>query len=242
MNADVHALAGAYAMDALPPEEAREFAQHLQQCPACQQETAELQITAAQLGIAVTSQPPPALRDRVLRAVQQVRQVPPPTSADDISSRRRRTRTQMLVAAAAVVLVLAAGLLALRPVLDDTADSPQQDRIVAVMNAADARSSTTTVSGGGSMTVVSSRRLDEAVVLGERLPRLDRAHDYQLWLVDPAGNARSARVLIDGVGAPSTGSRLVRGLRPGDQVAITQEPAGGSEQPTTAPLAITRRT
>jgi anti-sigma-K factor RskA len=56
-----------------------------------------------------------------------------------------------------------------------------------------------------------------------------------VWLVDPDGNARSADVLINAPGAAD----LVRGVEPGDQVAITREPAGGSRQPTMAPLAIT---
>lgn len=239
MNADVHALAGAYAMDALPDEEAAAFAEHVEQCPSCQQEVAELQVTAAQLGLAAATAPPAELRDRVLHAVQQTRQIPPRTPTIDSTSRRSRPR--LLAAAAAVVLILGAGLLALRPLLD-VADPPPPDSIVAVMDAPDARSSTTRLSGGGSMTVVSSRELDQAVVLGERLPRLDRDHDYQLWLVDRTGSARSANVLFDGSGEPATGPNLLRGLQPGDQVAITQEPAGGSEQPTTTPLAITRRT
>ncbi|MGH3355148.1 MAG: anti-sigma factor [Nocardioidaceae bacterium] len=241
MNADVHALAGAYAMDALPAEEAAAFAEHVEQCPSCQQEVAELQVTAAQLGLAAATAPPAELRDRVLHAVQQTRQIPPQTPTIDSTRRRARSRPRLLAAAAAVVLILGAGLLALRPLLD-TADPPQRDSIVAVMDAPDARSSTTRLSGGGSMTVVSSRELDQAVVLGERLPRLDRDHDYQLWLVDRTGAARSANVLFDGSGEPATGPNLVAGLQPGDQVAITQEPAGGSEQPTTTPLAITRRT
>lgn len=244
MNADVHALSGAYALDALPADEASAFAEHLDQCLACQQEVAELQVTAAQLGVAVTAPPPAALRDQVLRAVQQTRQIPPvPTT--HAAERSRPGWPRLLAAAAAVLLVLGVGVLALRPLLDDAGgpgDPGPQNQVVAVMNAPDARTVSAPMRGGGSMTVVSSRNLDQAVVLGERMPRLDRALDYQLWLVGRSGTIRSAGVLFDGSGRASTGPGLVRGLRTGDQIAITREPAGGSKQPTTAPLAITRRT
>jgi anti-sigma-K factor RskA len=242
MNPDVHALAGAYALDALPADEAGEFTKHLRQCDACQQEAGELQVTAAQLGLAVTAPPPPQLRVRVLHAVERTRQVPPVLDPTDIAGARHRRRSRRLAAAAAVVLVLAAGLLAGRSTLDDAAQPSASGPVAAVMDAPDARSSTKTLRGGGSMTLVSSRALDEAVILGEHLPRLDQAHDYQLWMVDPAGRARSADVLIDGLGERSTGPNLIHGLRPGDKIAITEEPAGGSVQPTSTPLAITRRT
>ena len=240
MNADVHALAGAYAMDALPESEAAAFAAHLEQCPACRQEVAELRATAAQLGLAATSPPSTQLRDRVLQAVQQTRQVPPVAPPTDLTNRGRRTTPRLLAVAAVVVVVLGAAVLAVRPLLPDTGGASRQDQVMAVMEAPDARSFVAHLRGGGSMTVVSSPGLRDAVVLGERLPRLDRAHDYQLWMVDRAGSARSAHVLIDGTGAPSTGPELVHGLRRGDRIAITEEPAGGSPQPTSPPLAVTR--
>jgi anti-sigma-K factor RskA len=90
------------------------------------------------------------------------------------------------------------------------------------------------------MTVITSQRRHQAVVLNQDLRPIAANRAYQLWLVDPDGNARSARVLISAHAAASAGARLVRGVRPGDQIAITREPAGGSQQPSMAPLAITR--
>ncbi len=58
------------------------------------------------------------------------------------------------------------------------------------------------------------------------LPDLDRQHVYQLWTVHD-GSMVSAAVLTDG----TTGAAM--GLPAADtQVAVTIEPAGGSEQPT----------
>ncbi len=233
MNADVHALAGAYALDALPEEEAAAFTDHLAECAACRQEVAELQATAAQLGVAAAQSPPPGIRDRVLHAAHETRQVPPLSPPTDLAARRmRRWRRAFVAAAAAAVLV--AGGLGLQQVLDEEAAS---DPIAAVMTAPDAHATTARVRGGGRLTVVTSHELDQAVVHSDGLPALRQSRVYQLWLVDPDGGARSADVLI----APRTSagqSSLVRGLRPGDAIAITREPAGGSEQPTTTPLAI----
>ena len=62
------------------------------------------------------------------------------------------------------------------------------------------------------------------------LEPLDDAHVYQLWSVSD-GTPTSVAVLGD----PATGASMK--LPPaGTQVAITVEPAGGSEQPTTTPF------
>jgi len=47
---EVHALAGAYALDALDPFERRGYEAHLRECEPCRREVAELQATAARLG------------------------------------------------------------------------------------------------------------------------------------------------------------------------------------------------
>jgi anti-sigma-K factor RskA len=230
MDADVHALAGAFVLDALPPREAAEFRTHLAACPACQTEVAELQTTAVQLGVVVAESPPSRVRDAVLNAARHTRQVPPAVPSDD-ARRSRRIRGSWLAAAAAVIAV-AAGAAALTTVLDDPAEP---DPIAAVVAAPDADTATTRLRGGGRLTVVSSERLGEAVVLSENLPPAEADQVYQLWLVDPTGEARPAGVLVDAPGAAD----LVRDVRPDDQLAITREPAGGSDQPTMRPLAVT---
>ena len=53
MSIDLHTLAGAYAIDALSAEEAREFVKHLEECEACRDEVRELQSAAATLGAVV---------------------------------------------------------------------------------------------------------------------------------------------------------------------------------------------
>lgn len=231
MNADVHTLAGAYALDALPPDEAADFAEHLQHCTTCRQEVAELQVTAGRLGDAAAEAPPEHLRRRVLEAAQHTRQMAPVVTRLDRASRRRGRLARFAAAAAAAVLLVAGGV-GVAELLDDE----PQGQVAAIMQAPDADSVTVDVQGGGTLIVVSSRERSEAVVMSEDLPRLEPDEDYQLWLMDTAGNPRPAGVMIDDT--RPTSLHVVEGLRSGDRIAMTREPVGGSEQPTSAPLAL----
>jgi anti-sigma-K factor RskA len=66
---NLHALAGAYALDALAVTERARFERHLRTCRSCQEELRGYVAAAAALGMAVAAQPPAALRERVLGAV-----------------------------------------------------------------------------------------------------------------------------------------------------------------------------
>ncbi|MFI0371136.1 anti-sigma factor domain-containing protein [Actinomadura sp. 1N219] len=80
MTDDVHALAGAYALDAIDDaEERRLFESHLAACEPCAAELREFRATTARLGTAVAEAPPPHLRARVLADIRHVRQLPPIT-------------------------------------------------------------------------------------------------------------------------------------------------------------------
>lgn len=240
MNADVHALAGAYALDALEPDEHAAFTDHLTQCSTCQTEVAEFQAAAARLGTAIQQPPPADLRDRVLQTASQTRQLPPFTPLRPRDHNRRRRFWPYLMAAAATVLIVAvAGVVVLRD--EDPRPSPE-DPVAAILEAPDAHVSQAALRGGGTMTVISSHELDRAVVLSEDMPSLDATEVYQLWLIDRRGEARSADVLIDPPDRRAVDVHLVKGLRPGDNIAVTRERAGGADQPTTSPLAITPRT
>ena len=62
---EIHALSGAYAVDALDPEEKAQFEEHLGSCAACRAEVASLRETTALLAETAEADPPPALRDRL---------------------------------------------------------------------------------------------------------------------------------------------------------------------------------
>jgi anti-sigma factor RsiW len=79
MSDDIHALSGAYAVDALDDAERAAFEEHLAVCPACQNEVASLREGAALLAETETTlaQPAPELRERVLAGITMVRPLPP---------------------------------------------------------------------------------------------------------------------------------------------------------------------
>jgi anti-sigma factor RsiW len=85
---DLHVLSGSYVLDSLSAPERDSFERHLQHCPLCQDEVRGLRETAARLGLAKTTEPPPQLRQRVLAAAYRTRQLPP--SAGDRPGRRLR--------------------------------------------------------------------------------------------------------------------------------------------------------
>jgi anti-sigma factor RsiW len=55
MSENVHTLVGAYALDAVSPEERDDFEQHLHTCATCREELGGLQATAARLSVAVAT-------------------------------------------------------------------------------------------------------------------------------------------------------------------------------------------
>jgi anti-sigma-K factor RskA len=81
--------------------------------------------------------------------------------------------------------------------------------------------------GGDQVTAIVSAHLDAAVVLLATLAAPDRAHAYQLWLIE-GGRATSAGVLPAG---RNGGTRYVSGIGSAEQLGVTVEPAGGSSLP-----------
>ena len=71
-NESVHALSGAYVVDALDDDERRLFEQHLPECVDCQHEVASLREAAALMADDAALTPPPSLRDSVLAGISTV--------------------------------------------------------------------------------------------------------------------------------------------------------------------------
>ena len=74
---EIHALSGAYAVDALDDIERAQFERHLAECAECRAEVASLRSTAALLAETTATAPPEGLRDRVLADIATVRPLPP---------------------------------------------------------------------------------------------------------------------------------------------------------------------
>jgi anti-sigma-K factor RskA len=242
---DLHLLTGSYALDALADDERADFERHLARCPSCAEETRELRETAARLAMATAVSPPPELRERVLTAALRTRQLPPSgrhslTRGGERTGPRRRLLKRTGLTAG--VLTLAAAIVVLLFLQVSTSRQLQRAQasngaIAAVLAAPDARINSASATVGGTVTAVMSLREHEAVVTTAGVPSLPQARVYQLWVMTAAGTARSAGLLAV-TSSGSTGPVLAAGVLPGDKLAITVEPAGGTPQPTTTPVVI----
>jgi anti-sigma-K factor RskA len=87
------------------------------------------------------------------------------------------------------------------------------------------------VTGGGRVSVVMSDALGDAVVVLDDPPEISVELAYQLWYV--GDEIRSAGVLGSSV---DTTTVLLRDVEGADAVALSVEPRGGSDQPTTDPI------
>ncbi len=232
MNADVHSLAGPYALDALPPDERAAFEAHLASCPTCQSDVTEFRLTGARLGAVAVEEPPPALRSRVLAEVRKTRQLPPPVVP--IRQPSRPARRTWLVAAAALVLAGAAGISVVQVQAAQQAER-ERDAVASVLAAPDSRTFHGAVQGGGTVTLVASAGDDAAVVVLDRLPAAPSGKDYQLWMIHDKKAVSAGVVEHDKTG------RVVRVMDEAVQGAsgfgVTVEPAGGSKEPTSPTIA-----
>jgi len=246
-----HTLAGAYAMDAISAPDRTRFERHLARCQECAQEITSLREATARLATATAVTPPPDLKARVMAAAAMTRQQLPATATADRAARTGRAglpraatwlaaqgwRVRLTVAAGAVaaVVVLGAAVVfgtsngAMRQQLHQAQASSQQ--VAAVLTARDAIMMTGTVTGGGTVTIVMSPAMGKLVFTAAGLHALPASRGYELWLIGPAGE-RPAGLLPLG-SSHMTGPVIASGLRSGDHLALSAEPASGASHPTT---------
>jgi anti-sigma-K factor RskA len=254
---DVHTLAGPYAMDAISAPDRARFDRHLGRCEDCAREIASLREATARLAAAAAVSPPPALKARVMAAAAATRQRPPEPEPEPAlrlwphrswllrswplrTSQGRPTPRRRLVMAAGAVAAAAAVAAAVvfgvsnggvRDQLGQAQASSQQ--VAAVLTARDATMMTGAVRGGGTVTIVMSHSMRELVFTAASLHALPASSGYELWLIGPAGDR--AVIMLPPAHQGMTGPVVASGLRPGDHLALTAEPASGAPHPAGRP-------
>jgi len=240
---DLHALAGAYALNALDGAERDRFERHLRGCRACESEVRGFAATATALAMATAAEPPPGLKQRVLAAAAVTRQSPPAVAKVAAHRRPRATAPwrpwlpRLAVSAAAVGLVAAAvlGGVTVWTQHQLTTAQAENQAIAAVLAAPDAQIASARTSAGGIATVVASHSAGSIVFTSAGLQALPPSKVYELWFLGktarPAGLLPPAR-------AGRTAPVLAAGLAVGDKVGVTVEPAGGSSSPTTTSIVV----
>jgi anti-sigma-K factor RskA len=218
---EIRELTAAYALDALDPDERAEFEEHLAGCESCREEVAVLSSAAAALAIAAPPvDPPPALRERILDAARAER-------PNVVPLRPRWASPIGAVAAVAAIAACAAiGLgawnLSLHHQLDQARSAQSLKRVP--------------VSGASGSLVVAGN--EQAALVLSDLRAAPEGKTYQAWVI--SGKQASSAGIFRG-GSGTTYVRLAHPVGEGDVVAVTVEPAGGSDQPTTKPFIVSTR-
>ncbi|NBM18458.1 anti-sigma factor domain-containing protein [Streptomyces sp. GC420] len=259
LRRSTHQLAAPYALDALDHGEARRFEKHLARCERCAAEVRVLRAGAVRLAHSVAVQPPPEMRARVLAAIRTTPQEPAPGAerarpssftdpvlgtdpgrprgARTSSNRPRPGRRPLFapLAATATAFALTAatvlGVLYVRASDDLDRQRAAAREISQVLAAPDARTVTDRDVRGRGINAVASPSLERAVVTVTGLAQPAGGRVHQLWLMEADDEIRSlglldadSPVVASGLGADA------------ERLAVTEEPAGGSAQPTTEPL------
>jgi len=234
---DVHALAGAYALDALTEIERAGFDRHAAECDVCAIEVAELQETTAKMADATWSVPPPRLRRAVLAEVARTPQVAgrrrEDTRVAQAAATRWRRRTAFAVAAG--ILVAGGGVatwsVARQKDATIVAQRQRAQAISEVLSAPDAR-----LSRNGDVTVVTSAARDSAVAVVDDLGPAGPGQVYQLWMIGGDG-PKPDKVMRPG---QQGGTFLItRNVTGASAFAVSRERTGGSRtgKPTLPPVA-----
>lgn len=266
MNGEIHALSGAYAVDALDELERARFERHLATCADCRAEVDSLALVAADLFTAEMT-PPPSLRAGVLGRLGSVAQLPP-LPVQETTSDAGQPGDEMDVTSPAQAGDTASGTVTpiARPGRHAAPRTNRWRGLVAAGTAAvlalGAFGVWRSIDGGGEQgpPSVASQVIDasDATRVEKTLPGGGTA-----TIVRSASVGKAVLVASDLPAVPSdrtyqlwlakgtafTSAGLVPGA--GDQTVvldgdanaatgagITVEPSGGSTQPTTKPLAL----
>ncbi|MBM7508405.1 anti-sigma factor [Nocardioides sp. 31GB23] len=227
---DVHALSGAYAVDALDDIERMHFERHLAECAECRHEVDSLREASGVLSEVAPVAPPAALRERLLADVATVRPLPPL-----VQEVRRTRRFPVLVAAAAAVVALlgVGGVVAVTQPWEDSSVQEAGEvvatpkAVTQVLQAEDAETVTRTFDDGAKATVTRSVSLGQAVIVTEDMADPGEGLVYELWL-QRDGRMKAAGFMPKG---PDNVVLLSGDAATAEAVGITVEPEGGSTTP-----------
>jgi anti-sigma-K factor RskA len=225
--------AGAYLLGALPADELAGYEAHLASCEACRAEVESLKVAVDALPMsAPTVAPPAALKDRLMVEVRREAELlaaagpaaDRPAPAAQPEPRRRRWQFSLRAPLAAA---LAAGALGVGVLIGGVA-----------------------FSGGGTRTVTASVdrtqaprasahleiRGGHAVLVAEGLPLPPGGRVYEVWLQRANGAVVPTTALFTPRSNGAATAGVSASLGDVEQVLVSNEPRGGSLQPTTKPI------
>jgi len=217
-----------WLLGALAEQERTEFERHLAACGRCREEVAALRPAVEALPLAAPPvDPPPELRDRIMREVESEAQLLEAAGdeADRPPARERRRRPlfgslrpALVGAFAAVVLAVGVG-----GYLIGNAGSGGGAHVVAAKVTFPTAQASVRTEG------------DQASLQLANMPAPPPGRVYQVWLKRNGQNPRPTRALF----VVRSGSvNIPGGTQGADQVLVTAEPPGGSLAPTSTPVIV----
>ena len=255
---NLHALTGAYVLDALDETERERFEAHFPSCAECRDEVATLREATTGLALGDATAPPARLRGAVLAEIVRTAQFGPDV-ADAVTNAVGADAPGSAVAGATATPMPTAAVVRIAPVV------PAWRRWPAVAAAAAVLLGGAIIGGGvlyrgqqasvraeaahdrmmrivsapdavshdlnlGAAHVVMSGEMGAAVVMGEEVPMPEHGTVYQVWMVHHDGTAAAGPTFMPDGGA-------VMAIAEGDlssvsEITVTEEPKGGSISPT----------
>jgi len=230
-------LKEAYALNALSEEERRTFEQYLSENPSEQPEVDELSSIASLLALAPPEQEPPAgLRRSLMRQVRSEASEPESherengATASGRPREHRGGRARRLFGARSVVTAVVAAAIIGLGVWNVSLQSEVRDL-------RDTELSTFELQGSGRAEQAQGELVrlgeDRAMLVATNLPELPEGKTYEMWSIDD-GEPVSCGLFEAGGGM--TIKPIDQTMPGAEQFAVTVEPEGGSEQPTTDPI------
>jgi anti-sigma-K factor RskA len=227
----VDELIAGHALRALSSEDEERVVVHLAECERCRRKLRETESVAATLAYSVPQvAPPPDLRSRVLAIAEPVVAAPAaeapaavaPVAVGPGRPRRGWWPRFSLVAVPAMAVALVA-LVAWNVSLRNDLSTNRTDL---------ASGAAVTLRGVGNVVA----QPDGNATLFAHLRPAPAGKTYEAWVI------RGSVALPAGVfqGGGTVELKLTEAAMPGDRIAVTIEPAGGTRKPTTTPIATSR--
>lgn len=224
-------LKEAYALNALPEDERREVEGYLRLHPEHRREIEELSSLGNALALAPAEyEPSPNVRSNLMDIVGSEASAEPSEQPSTLARLRGYLSLRTLAPAALALITVA--LLGWNFILQGEVQELQGEL---------QQRQTFAMQGTGAASDVNAEVIQlengKAIILAENMPALPEEKTMQIWVIqdgtpEPAGTFRPA-------GTAAT-ARISDSINNADAVAITVEPAGGSEKPTTDPVLETR--
>jgi anti-sigma-K factor RskA len=226
--------AAAYLLGALEEREARAFEAHLAECPLCREEVDALAPAARALPASVEPvAPPPSLKTRIMAEVEReaalLAAAGPEADRPAARAPRRPRRSwlglsrRLAPVAIAAVLLLGVAIGVGVSQIGGSGERTVQAQVLDKARAPDASAEVEVADDG-------------ATLVARGLPAPPSGRVYQIWLARP-GHAPEPTSALFTPRRDGTATATVPGDLSGvEKMLVTDEPEGGSRQPTTSPL------